>query len=248
VYPVGHDRPNCEVLVYPIDPASRHDGAAQRESEPVNSAVPASIDSLLAEATPEWKRAIDIGGATIGMILSIPLMLLCALAIKLTSRGPVFYIQEREGLGGRRFRMYKFRTMHVNAEHQQQSLLKFSEQDGPAFKMTDDPRITWIGHWLRSFSLDEIPQLWNVLRGEMSLVGPRPLWIREASQCLPWQRQRLAVLPGMTCIWQVRGRNTVSFDEWMRMDIQYIRRRSFLRDLHLLATTAPSIVFQSGPR
>jgi lipopolysaccharide/colanic/teichoic acid biosynthesis glycosyltransferase len=130
----------------------------------------------------------------------------------------------------------------------QSALLHHSEQDGPAFKMRDDPRTTWIGRWLRRTSLDELPQFWNVLCGEMSLVGPRPLPTLESLECLPWQRQRLWVVPGMTCIWQVRGRNTVTFDQWMRMDLQYSRRRSLLRDLQLIIATAPSIVLKRGPR
>jgi lipopolysaccharide/colanic/teichoic acid biosynthesis glycosyltransferase len=248
VYPVGHDRPNCEVLVYPDESNSRHDGESQHELEPADEPTPASIDVLLAEATPAWKRSIDIIGAIVGIILSAPLLLICAAAIKLTSRGPVIYSQEREGLGGRRFRIYKLRTMRQNAERDHVKLLDFSEQDGPAFKMSVDPRTTWVGRLLRKTSLDELPQFWNVLRGDMSLVGPRPLWIREAAQCLPWQRQRLSVRPGLTCIWQVRGRSTASIDAWMRKDIQYLRRRSLFCDLQLLATTAPSIAFSRGPR
>jgi lipopolysaccharide/colanic/teichoic acid biosynthesis glycosyltransferase len=248
VYPIGHDRPSCEVLVYPDEPSMRHDGGAQRDRKATDGSVPASIESLLAEATPKWKRTIDICGAIVGMIACAPLIMLCALIIKLTSRGPVIYSQEREGLGGRRFQMYKLRTMHVNAEHMQHELRGFSEQDGPAFKMSDDPRTTWIGRWLRVLSLDEIPQLWNVLRGEMSLVGPRPLPTLESLACEPWQRQRLLVAPGMTCVWQVSGRNAVSFAEWMRMDLWYLRRRSLLCDLHLLLSTGPSLFLQQGPR
>jgi lipopolysaccharide/colanic/teichoic acid biosynthesis glycosyltransferase len=249
VYPVGHDRPNCDVVVYPEEATtSRHERSSQHGRDTADEAAPASIDALLAEATPAWKRAFDIFGAIVGIIASAPLLLLCAIAIKVTSRGPVIYSQEREGFAGRRFLIYKLRTMRQNAERDHETLLTYSEQDGPAFKMRDDPRTTLVGRLLRKTSFDELPQLWNVLWGDMSLVGPRPLWIREASQCMPWQRQRLAVLPGLTCIWQVRGRNTVSFDEWMRMDIQYIRRRSILCDLQLLATTAPSIAFSRGPR
>jgi len=248
VYPVGHDRPNCDVLVYPAESPSRHEVAPQHEGETADGAAPLSIDALLADAMPPWKRAVDVFGAIAGLIVSAPLLLLCALAIKLTSRGPVIYSQEREGLGGRRFRIYKLRTMRQNAEHERAELRDFSEQDGPAFKMSDDPRTTWVGRWLRASSVDELPQLWNVLRGDMSLVGPRPLPTFESLECLPWQRQRLWVTPGLTCIWQIRGRNTVPFVQWMRMDLQYLRRRSFVCDLELLLSTGPSLLLQQGPR
>jgi lipopolysaccharide/colanic/teichoic acid biosynthesis glycosyltransferase len=248
VYPVGHDRPNCEVIVYPDDTAQRHEDRPQQEHKPVDSPLPASIDELIARPMPFWKRAIDVMGAILGLVGGAPILLIIAVLIKLTSRGPVFYAQEREGLGGRRFRIHKFRTMRVDADEQQSNLRELSEQDGPAFKMSDDPRTTWIGRWLRKSSLDELPQFWNVLRGDMSLVGPRPLPVRESLQCLPWQRQRLLVMPGMTCIWQVHGRNTVSFTRWMRMDLQYLRRQSLLCDLKLLLKTPTSIVFQRGPR
>lgn len=248
VYPVGHDRPDCEVLEYPDESSLHHESAGPRGREPSARSLPTSIDALLSEATPVWKRSIDIAGAIGGIIASALPLLVCALLIKLTSRGPVFYAQEREGLGGRRFRMYKLRTMHADAESRQHELRPLSEQDGPAFKLSDDPRTTWIGRWLRMLSLDELPQLWNVLRGEMSLVGPRPLPTTESLACEPWQRQRLWVTPGMTCIWQVKGRNTVAFDEWMRMDVRYLRRRSLLSDLRLLLSTGPSLVLNRGPR
>jgi lipopolysaccharide/colanic/teichoic acid biosynthesis glycosyltransferase len=248
VYPVGHDRPNCDVLVYPDDVAPWIDATAQREEQPADTSASLDGVSLFESRVPRLKRAIDLIGATFGLVLAAPLLLLVAVAIKLTSRGPVFYTQEREGLGGRRFRMVKLRTMRLDAEHSQATLRPFSEQDGPAFKMSHDPRTTWLGRWLRRASVDELPQFWNVLRGEMSLVGPRPLPTLESLQCAPWQRQRLTVMPGMTCIWQVRGRNTVSFDEWMRMDLQYVRKQSISFDLRLLLTTAPAIVLKHGPR
>jgi lipopolysaccharide/colanic/teichoic acid biosynthesis glycosyltransferase len=248
VYPVGHDRPNCEVYVYPEDHSHRHDGPDGGDHKQAGATGAFSLDVLLSQATPLWKRAIDIAGACIGLVAGAPLLLLCVLAIKLTSRGPAFYTQEREGLAGRRFRILKLRTMTVNAENQQQSLRALSEQDGPAFKMSEDPRTTWVGRWLRKTSLDELPQLWNVLRGEMSLVGPRPLPTKESLACTPWQRQRLWVAPGMTCIWQVSGRSTVTFEQWMRMDLQYLRRRSLFCDIGLLLTTGPAIVLKRGPR
>jgi lipopolysaccharide/colanic/teichoic acid biosynthesis glycosyltransferase len=175
-------------------------------------------------------------------------MLLFGVLIKATSPGPVFYSQWREGRGGKRFRMYKLRSMRADADKLQAALRAQSEQDGPAFKMTNDPRTTWIGKLLRKTSLDELPQLWNVLIGDMSLVGPRPLPVAESTQCSPWQRRRLSVLPGLTCIWQVRGRSTVSFEDWMRMDLEYLRERSFAYDLGLMLWTIPSLVLQRGPR
>jgi lipopolysaccharide/colanic/teichoic acid biosynthesis glycosyltransferase len=214
----------------------------------VGESSSATVEAVFANPTPAWKRTIDVAGAAVGLTLSMPLLLVIAIAVKLTSRGPVFYSQEREGLGGRRFRIYKVRTMRLDADRQQAALRSCSEQDGPAFKMRNDPRTTWLGRWLRLTSLDELPQFWNVIRGEMSLVGPRPLPTGESLECSSWQRQRLTVVPGMTCIWQVRGRSTVSFDQWMRMDLQYVRRRSLTFDARLLLNTAPAIVFQRGPR
>ena len=247
VYPVGHDRPSCEVYVYPdvdTSPKDHDDGRPRRQVAPSAS----TIDGLFASPTPFVKRTIDVLGASVGLIAGTPLIAVCAVIIKATSPGPVFYSQFREGHGGRRFRIHKLRTMRPDAHLHQSALREFSVQDGPAFKMPDDPRITWIGRILRKTSLDELPQLWNVLRGEMSLVGPRPLPVEESLECAPWQRQRLTVLPGMTCVWQVHGRNTVSFEEWMRMDLKYVRRQSFLYDLALILSTAPAVVLKRGPR
>jgi lipopolysaccharide/colanic/teichoic acid biosynthesis glycosyltransferase len=248
VYPVGRDRPNCEVFAYPEDLGSHRDRTPKPDDESVEGNTPASIESLLVQPNPTWKRAIDVLGAIVGLTLSLPLLAAAGIAIKLSSRGPIFYTQLREGLGGRRFRIFKLRTMRQGADEDQSALREFSVQDGPAFKMENDPRTTWIGRWLRATSLDELPQFWNVLRGDMSLVGPRPLPLHESLQCAPWQRRRLSVLPGMTCIWQVNGRSKVSFDEWMRMDLQYVRRRSLLCDTSLLLATGPSVVVNRGPR
>src|SRR4051794_10339188 len=169
IYPVGHDRPNCEVFVYPDDADTRNDNSGHPDHKKLEQPSAGSIESLFAQPNPKWKRAIDVLGACIGIIVSAPLMLIFAAAIKLTSRGPVFYAQWREGMGGQPFRIYKFRTMRAGAELHQPALRSFSEQDGPAFKMREDPRTTWIGRWLRATSLDELPQFWNVLRGDMSL-------------------------------------------------------------------------------
>ena len=206
------------------------------------------LESLFVYPTPFLKRAVDVAGASVGLIAAAPLIAVIAALIKSTSAGPVFYSQEREGHGGRRFRIYKFRTMRPDAHYLQSTLRAYSEQDGPAFKMSNDPRTTLIGRWLRKASLDELPQLWNVLMGDMSLVGPRPLPTAESMQCASWQRHRLSVLPGLTCLWQVQGRNTVSFVEWMRMDLEYLRRRSLAFDVNLLVRTVPALIFQRGPR
>jgi lipopolysaccharide/colanic/teichoic acid biosynthesis glycosyltransferase len=246
-FPVGLDRPNCEVFVYPDDGVHRRNGEPNRESHPAEAPAEA-FDALLVTPTPAWKRTIDVVGAVVGLIASAPLLAVIAVAVKLSSRGPIFYSQEREGLGGRPFRMYKIRTMRHGAENDQDALRQFSDQDGPAFKMRHDPRTTRVGRWLRATSLDELPQFWNVLRGEMSLVGPRPLPTGESRKCATWQRQRLFVAPGMTCVWQVWGRSSVSFDQWMRMDLHYVRRRSLACDMGLLLTTFPALVFQRGPR
>jgi len=248
VYPVGRDRPNCDVFVYPEDFTAHRDRTPKADTEPVGDTVPKSVESLLAQPNPTWKRVIDVLGAMVGLTLSLPLLAVAGVAIKLSSRGPIFYSQLREGLGGRRFRIYKLRTMQQGADENQSALRELSVQDGPAFKMENDPRTTWIGRLLRASSLDELPQFWNVLRGDMSLVGPRPLPVHESIQCAPWQRQRLSVMPGLTCIWQVNGRSRVSFDEWMRMDQQYIRRRSLLCDVNLLLATAVAVVVSRGPR
>jgi len=170
-------------------------------------------------------------------------LLTAAVAVRLTSPGPIFFFQPREGLGGRAFTMWKFRTMIVNAEALKSQL--DNEQDGPAFKMQRDPRVTRVGWFLRNTSIDELPQLINVLRGEMSLVGPRPLPIAESQACESWQRRRLDVTPGLTCFWQASGkRSEIPFQQWMRMDLRYAQRRSPVRDLLLIAQTAAKVVLR----
>ncbi len=242
----GHPQPQSEVFVYPW-PASKapvpddmEDTTAARRSH--------DMANFFVSNVPAWKRAVDIAGAALMMALLSPILLAVWLIVRATSQGPVIYSQYREGLGGRRFLLYKFRTMYVGAERHQQRLRQFSEQDGPAFKMTNDPRVTPIGRWLRKTSLDELPQLLNVIRGEMSLVGPRPLPWEESRSCQGWQRRRLDVLPGITCIWQVKGRSRVTFAEWVRMDLQYIADRSLGTDLGILAQTIPAVLSQRGAR
>lgn len=207
-----------------------------------------SAEVLFAWRCPAWKRAIDIFGASIGIVAAAPVIGAAAVLIRATSPGGALFVQKREGLGGKAFEIYKLRTMRPDAESLKSELRAYSEQDGPAFKMADDPRITPIGRFLRKTSIDELPQLWNVLKGDMSLVGPRPLPVDESQNCRRWQRRRLSVRPGLTCIWQIRGRNSVSFDEWVRMDLKYIKRRSLWYDLYLIASTAPAVVAKRDGR
>lgn len=230
-------KPAAEIYVHPFKRRPRTDTPVEHSSRGGRP-----LDELLAEPLPTWKRVVDVIGATAGLIVLWPLLLATAAAVKLTSRGPVLFKQQRSGLGGRPFTIYKFRTMCVDAEAKKGDLRKFSEQDGPAFKMKHDPRITPIGRYLRKACLDELPQLWNVLLGDMSLVGPRPLPCDEADGCLEWERRRLFVTPGLTCIWQIEGKSRVPFKEWMRMDIRYMTARSFWQDVRLLFRTAAAVV------
>jgi lipopolysaccharide/colanic/teichoic acid biosynthesis glycosyltransferase len=202
-----------------------------------------TAEELLVEPTPLWKRLLDIAGASFGLLLASPVMLAAAIAIKLDSPGCIIFTQVRSGLGGQPFKIHKFRTMRVDAEALKHSLRENSEQDGPAFKIKDDPRITRVGRYLRRTCIDEFPQFWNVLKGDMSIVGPRPLPCDESEQCEDWQRRRLTVTPGLTCIWQVSGGMRIPFVEWMRMDIRYIRSRRLLHDLKLMWATLIAVIF-----
>lgn len=202
-------------------------------------------------ATQPWaraaKRAIDFTASAIGLLLLAPLFALVAVAIKLDSRGPVFFRQVRVGERGRPFLILKFRSMGTDAEQRRDSLLAHNEHaTGPVFKMTNDPRITRVGRILRKLSIDELPQLWNVLVGEMSLVGPRPPIPAEVAKYDAWQRRRLSVRPGITCLWQVSGRNGIGFEQWMRLDMQYIDHWSLRRDFELLGRTIPAVLSGRG--
>lgn len=192
------------------------------------------------------KRALDICASLAGLVVLSPLFLVVALLIYREDRGKVFFSQERNGRNNRVFRMYKFRSMVANAPALRQELGKYNELDGPAFKMKDDPRITRIGAFLRRTSLDELPQLVNVLKGEMSLVGPRPLPTYETAQCNAYQMQRLLVKPGITCYWQISGRSDISFDQWIEMDLRYIRQASFWTDIRILLLTVKAVVTGKG--
>ena len=239
-------QPECEVFVYPSYWPSAPDGSEHPLKEPLTSLDRTrsvrTMEWLFAKRMPLWKRVLDVLGASVGLILLWPLLLAIAVAVKLESAGPVLFAQTRGGRGGKPFRMFKFRSMIVDAEAYKHELLSRNEREGPAFKVSDDPRVTAVGRWLRKTSLDELPQLWNVLKGDMSLVGPRPLPCDESDACRGWHRRRLDVTPGLTCTWQVNGRSTVSFTQWMRMDAGYVRRMSLWHDLKLLLKTVPAVL------
>ncbi|WP_426756017.1 exopolysaccharide biosynthesis polyisoprenyl-phosphate hexose-1-phosphate transferase EpsZ [Myxococcus sp. Y35] len=192
------------------------------------------------------KRLFDICVSAVALWALLPLLAVVALAVKLTSKGPIFFKQLRVGQNGKPFYMLKFRSMVVNAEELKEKLAALNEQTGPVFKMKHDPRITGIGRFIRKFSIDELPQFINVLRGEMSIVGPRPPVPGEVAKYETWQRRRLSVRPGLTCIWQVSGRNQISFEEWMYLDMQYIDHWSLTSDLRLLLQTVPVVLTGRG--
>jgi exopolysaccharide biosynthesis polyprenyl glycosylphosphotransferase len=192
------------------------------------------------------KRLFDIFASAAALVVLSPLLVAVAVLIKLTSKGPLFFKQKRVGLHGRPFHMFKFRSMIANAEELQEKLRAQNEQTGPVFKIRNDPRITPIGRFIRKYSIDELPQLINVLRGDMSIVGPRPPVPQEVAQYEGWQRRRLSVRPGLTCIWQVSGRNQISFKEWMYLDMRYIDHWSLSEDLSLILQTFPVVLTGRG--
>src|SRR5262245_4126335 len=193
------------------------------------------------------KRALDVVIAGIGLLVLSPLFLLLAALIKIDSRGPVFYKSKRLGRNGRAFTFYKFRSMYVGAHEDRHKVEHLNEKtDGPVFKISSDPRTTQIGRIIRQTSLDELPQLANVLRGEMTLVGPRPPLPEEVAQYQSWHRRRLEVKPGITCLWQISGRSRLGFNEWMRLDLEYIKRQSLATDLKILLRTLPAVVSREG--
>jgi exopolysaccharide biosynthesis polyprenyl glycosylphosphotransferase len=195
------------------------------------------------------RRVLDVLLAGLILLIFGPLVMLpTAILIKLTSPGPVLFRQKRCGLNGRVFTMYKFRSMVDNAEQQRVELEVFNEMDGPVFKSSRDPRITTIGKIIRRRSIDELPQLLNVLQGHMSLVGPRPPIPQEVARYERWQRRRLSMKPGMTCLWQISGRNEVSFDDWMKLDLTYIDNWSLLLDLKILLKTVPVVLLGRGAK
>jgi len=192
------------------------------------------------------KRAVDVTLAALLLLLGAPVVLMVALLIKLTSGGNILFRQTRCGLNGRFFTLYKFRTMVEGAEDRRLELLHLNEMNGPVFKLRSDPRVTFLGRFLRRFSLDELPQLWNVLRGDMSLVGPRPPIPEEVAKYQRWQRRRLAMKPGLTCLWQISGRNDLDFDRWMQLDLEYIDSWTPMLDFKILLKTIPAVLSGKG--
>ncbi|MBC7659382.1 MAG: sugar transferase [Chitinophagaceae bacterium] len=214
-----------------------------RELAPYNLTFPTEIRRLIDRGSQASsvqrlaKRLLDITGALIGLILLSPVFVALGLLIRLDSNGPVFYSQTRVGRNGRLFKFYKFRSMVIDADALKAQLMSQNEVDGPAFKMKADPRVTRLGLFIRKSSFDELPQLWNVIKGDMSLVGPRPAIPEEVSQWEAWQFQRLSVEQGCTCIWQVSGRSDTNFQQWMRMDLEYVRTWSIALDIALIVRT-----------
>ncbi|MGH9789022.1 MAG: exopolysaccharide biosynthesis polyprenyl glycosylphosphotransferase, partial [Candidatus Acidiferrales bacterium] len=211
-----------------------------------------AVPLLTFSTTPEdelrlfAKRLLDAAGAALLLVLLSPLLLALAALVKLTSRGPVFYRQERCGLGGRRFALAKFRSMVADAEQRQAELAALNEADGPVFKMRLDPRVTGAGRWMRRLSLDELPQLWNILKGDMSFVGPRPPLPAEVEKYERWQRRRLRMRPGLTCLWALEGRSDLSFARWMELDMAYIDNWSLWLDLKIFLKTIPRVLLGRG--
>lgn len=194
-----------------------------------------------------FKRLMDVGISAVLLVLLSPLLLVIGMAVKATSPGPVFYGLDWVGQGGRRFRGYKFRTMGVGADRLEAELQSRNEMSGPAFKMENDPRITPLGRVLRRYSLDELPQLWSVLKGDLSLVGPRPPRAHEYARFTPFQMGKMAVKPGITCLWQVEGRHRISdFDDWVRLDVRYIETWSLWLDVKILFRTAGVVLKGTG--
>ena len=206
----------------------------EREELSFNSEV---VDDEVRYGYGFLKRTIDIIGSLAGLLLLSPVLIIVSILIKLESEGPIIFSQDRIGYKGQKFKMYKFRSMVVNAEELKKKLAEQNEMSGPMFKMKNDPRVTKVGKFIRKTSIDELPQLINILKGEMSLVGPRPSLPKEVKEFEPWMMERLEVKPGLTCYWQVSGRNDIDFEDWMKLDIKYVRERSFWGDIKLILKT-----------
>lgn len=191
------------------------------------------------------KRILDVICSVVALIVLSPVFLVTALAVR-SDGGPAFYKQTRVGKNNTHFEMYKFRSMCKNAENLQDDLMKYNEMDGPVFKIKGDPRITKVGKFIRKYSIDELPQLLNIVKGDMSIVGPRPPLVREVEQYNSYQMQRLLVTPDLTCFWQAYGRSDLSFDDWMDMDMKYIKRRNIFLDIKLIVKTVFAVIFKRG--
>jgi exopolysaccharide biosynthesis polyprenyl glycosylphosphotransferase len=224
--------------------ASPH--APETSAEPVTFVSPDATTAVSFRLYEAAKRGLDLTAAALLLVMALPIGCAAALLVRLTSPGPILFRQVRSGRDGTPFVCYKFRTMVADAEQRRDQLLRINEMSGPVFKVKRDPRITWVGAVLRRTSIDELPQLLNVLRGDMSLVGPRPPLPSEVERYSPAQRQRLLVKPGLTCLWQVSGRNLVDFERWMELDLEYVRRRSLLFDLQILVQTVPAVISGRG--
>jgi lipopolysaccharide/colanic/teichoic acid biosynthesis glycosyltransferase len=221
-------------------------GSNPAESRSLACWPAADLWTQLCKPTPLWKRCLDVVVAGLALVLLLPLFVAVAIAIKLDAPGPVIFRQMRAGRGARPFVFYKFRSMFVDAEQRRAELEARNEKDGPIFKIHDDPRITRVGRALRRWSIDELPQMWNILKGDISLVGPRSPTLNEVAAYERWQHRRLNVTGGITCIWQVSGRSQISFRDWMRMDMQYVKRCCLWLDLTLLARTVPAVLSGRG--
>jgi exopolysaccharide biosynthesis polyprenyl glycosylphosphotransferase len=235
---------DARVLVDLYRPAHAHSYVEELFTLPFYGVSP----TLTRQGALAVKRAVDIVGAVLLLVLTMPLLVAVSLLIRVTSRGPIIFRQVRSGFHGRAFGMYKLRTMVADAEQRRSEVLHLNEMDGPVFKAIDDPRRTRLGRLMRRYSVDELPQLVNVIKGEMSLVGPRPLPLYEASRIKGVQRRRLSMRPGLSGLWQTRGRSAVDFDEWMRMDLEYVDRWSLALDFRILLVTIPVVLRGTGAR
>lgn len=233
----------------PVDGSREDLATVEAREERAMLALPREardLTELFEEPLPRYRRVVDVVAASAALAVLSPVLVAAALAVRVTSPGPVIYSQWRAGRGGRPFRFYKIRSMYLDADDRKTGLRLVNEKDGPIFKMRDDPRITPVGKVLRKLSIDEMPQLFNVLRGDMTLVGPRPPVMDEVEGYERWQRQRLEVTGGITCIWQVSGRSEVSFRDWMRMDVRYRKNRSFWLDVKLIWKTFGAVFSGRG--
>ena len=222
------------------------------ESETMAKAVekPEELNRLVPNKSLVYrflKRAFDIVVSAVGLVICSPILLMVGIAIKIDDpKGTVFYSQPRIGLNGSTFLCHKLRSMYSNADEIKMTLIAQNEMDGPVFKIRNDPRVTKVGRFIRKWSIDELAQLWNVFKGDMSFVGPRPLPVEEELSCNAYQRQREMVKPGITCYWQVSGRNTMPFAEWIELDLKYIREQNLWTDLKVLFMTVPAVLSAKG--